>query len=170
MKNEVGNRYGKLTVVEFHHLSKSKNAYWKCICDCGLTSVTSGVNLRKGKTTSCGCIKREFFNTKHGYSDSENLYGVWEQMRSRCNNANNPRYENYGKRGIKVCEEWNDYGAFRDWAYKNGYKPAELGTPRGERMSIDRIDPNKGYSPENCRWITGSENIRHRHKCNANQR
>lgn len=168
MKNEVGNRYGKLTVVAFDHISKSKNAYWLCACDCGLTTVTSGSYLRNGHTTSCGCTKKEFFNTKHGFSDKEPLYGVWEQMRSRCNNENNPRYPTYGANGIKVCDEWNDYKTFREWSFENGYKPADKDTPKKDRMSIDRIDPKKGYSPDNCRWITVSENSQYR-KHHANQ-
>ena len=170
MRNEIGNKYGKLTVIEFHHLSKSNNAYWLCACDCGLTTVACGSYLRNGHTTSCGCTKREYFNTKHGYSDRERLYGVWEQMRSRCNNPNNPRYESYGNAGIRVCDEWNDYGAFRKWAYENGYREAPDGTPKADRPSIDRIDPAKGYCPENCRWISVSENSKRRTKCNANQR
>lgn len=169
MKNEIGNRYGKLTVVAFDHISKSKNAYWKCVCDCGLTTVTSGTYLRKGHTTSCGCTKREHFKKTHGYSDSEPLYGVWEQMRSRCNNANNPRYSTYGANGITVCKEWGNYDTFRKWAFENGYKAPGANTPRKERMSIDRIDPSKGYEPGNCRWITVSENSKYRHECHANQ-
>lgn len=169
IKSEIGKRYGKLTVVEYAG-TKNKRAMWRCVCDCGLATTVSGQNLRKGKTTSCGCVKREFFNQTHSYSDSEPLYGVWEQMRSRCNNPNNPRYKTYGAKGVTVCEEWNDYGKFREWSFANGYKVSEKGTPRGQRMSIDRIDPDKPYCPENCRWITLIENIQHRHECHANQR
>lgn len=170
MKNEVGKRYGKLTVVQFDHLSKSRNAYWLCKCDCGLTTVVCGSYLHSGHTTSCGCTKRQFFNEKHGYSDREHLYGVWEQMRSRCNNRNNPRYSTYGANGVTVCDEWNDYGAFRKWSLEHGYHDSTPDTPRGERMSIDRIDPKRGYSPDNCRWISLNDNIRYRHECHANQR
>lgn len=173
MKNEIGNRYGKLTVVEFSHVRKrgnSSNAFWLCACDCGMTTVVSGTYLRKGHTTSCGCIKRNFFNTKHGYSDREHLYGVWEQMRSRCNNPNNPRYESYGANGVRVCEEWNDYGKFREWAFDNGYHDNPPETPKKDRMSIDRINPRGDYCPENCRWVTVSENSHFRTKSHANQR
>ena len=170
MKNEAGNRYGKLTVLSFHHINKSKNAYWLCACDCGLTTVVCGSYLRSGHTTSCGCIKREFFGEKHGRSDKERLYGVWQQMRSRCNNPNNPRYKTYGEKGVSVCEEWNDYGKFRAWSYQNGYSESAPGTPKKDVLSIDRIDPNEGYSPENCRWVTISENSKHRFECHANQR
>lgn len=169
MRDETGNRYGKLTVIKFDHLNKSRNAYWLCACDCGLTTVVCGAYLHNGHTTSCGCTKREFFQTKHGHSDKERLYGVWEQMRSRCNNPNNPRYSTYGANGISVCEEWNDYEAFRRWSFANGYED-RAGLPRREHLSIDRIDPAKGYSPENCRWITVSENSMYKAKCHANQR
>lgn len=172
-KDEVGNRYGKLTVVAFSHSAGPKgrkNAFWLCACDCGTTTVVKGTNLRRGKTTSCGCVKRDYFGATHGYSDSEPLYGVWEQMRSRCNNPNNKRYKNYGALGVTVCTEWSDYGAFREWAFANGYEPAAAGAKRGERLSIDRIDPTEGYSPDNCRWVTVSDNIRYMHECHANQR
>lgn len=173
MKNEVGNRYGKLTVIEFSHVAGregGKNAYWLCACDCGFTTIVKGTYLRKGHTTSCGCAKKQFFNTKHGHSDIEHLYGVWEQMRSRCNNPNNPRYKSYGGDGITVCDEWNDYGAFRKWAFENGYHDSPPDVPKKDRMSIDRINPSKGYCPENCRWVTVSDNSHFRTKCHANQR
>lgn len=168
--DETGKRYGKLTVIGFDHLNKQHNAYWLCACDCGLTTVVSGTYLRRGHTTSCGCVKRQYICKKHGYSDKEPLYGVWEQMRSRCRNRNNPRYEHYGAKGIDLCEEWNDYGVFREWAFANGYYVVDPDTPKKDRISIDRIDPSKGYFPDNCRWITVSENSVHRRKSHANQR
>ncbi len=172
-KNEVGNRYGKLTVIAYAGSTGPngrKNACWLCACDCGLTTVVKGVNLRRGKTTSCGCEKEKFFKKTHGYSDTERLYGVWEQMRSRCNNPNNPRYKNYGAKGLTICEEWDDYAEFRRWAYSNGYAEPNAESPRGSHLSIDRIDPSKGYSPDNCRWVTSSENTHYMHMCHANQR
>ena len=170
MKDETGKRYGKLTVVAFDHVDSHKQACWLCICDCGMTTVTKGAYLRRGHTTSCGCEKRKYIRTTHGYSDSERLYSVWEQMRSRCNNPNNPRYKTYGAKGVFVCEEWNDYNVFREWAYANGYKESNPDTPRGQRMSIDRIDPTKAYCPDNCRWISVSDNNRRRFDSHANQR
>lgn len=169
MKNEIGNRYGKLTVIKYHHTNKTGNAFWLCSCDCGLSTVVCGSYLRNGHTTSCGCSAPASLSGTHGYSDKELLYGVWEQMRSRCNNANNPRYSCYGGKGITVCKEWDDYAVFREWAYKNGYKPAINGTKRGDRPSIDRINPDKGYMPSNCRWLSVSDNIRKRYECHANQ-
>ena len=168
LKDETGKRYGNLEVVSFAGV-KNRSAYWLCKCDCGLTTTVTGTYLRSGHTTSCGCTKVKYFGKKHGYGDSEKLYGVWLSMKRRCDNKNSNRYKTYGGRGIKVCSEWMDYGNFRSWAYKNGYKEAEPGTSRGQTLSIDRIDPNKDYCPENCRWITVSENNRHRFECQANQ-
>lgn len=172
MKNEIGNRYGKLVVVKFDHTNKSRNAYWLCACDCGFSTVVNGAFLRSGHTQSCGCTKNDFFGVKHGRADKEKLYGVWEQMRSRCNNPNNPRYASYGAKGISVCEEWNNYENFRKWAFANGYAESPTGTPRAEIISIDRLNPRSGYNPSNCQWITVAENSKKRKRfdCYANQR
>lgn len=152
----VGDKYGKLTVVEFDRLQNHKT-YWKCVCDCGLTVVVTGNNLRSGNTTSCGCVHREKVkrlgkaNTTHGesHSNKTRLYGIWSGMRQRCNNPNHHAYSIYGGKGVSVCEAWNDYSVFKEWATSNGYK---------DNLCIDRIDPSSGYNPENCRWITASEN------------
>lgn len=156
MVNLVGEKYGRLTVVEFVKLQKHKT-YWKCVCDCGLTVIATGNNLRSGNTKSCGCLKRERTmkmgqdNTKHGESHGNRtrLYTIWCGMRQRCTNPNREAYPLYGGKGVKVCEEWNEYSNFKEWAMANGY---------ADNLSIDRIDPSKGYYPDNCRWITPSEN------------
>lgn len=152
----IGEKYGRLTVVEFDRLQRHKT-YWKCICDCGMTVIATGNNLRSGNTKSCGCLRRElsqkqgFNNTQHGESHNNRtrLYTIWCGMRQRCSNPNRDAYKHYGGKGVTVCHEWEDYEAFKLWANKNGYSDA---------LSIDRVNPNKGYSPENCRWITPSEN------------
>jgi hypothetical protein len=108
---------------------------------------------------SCGCIKnKDKFNPayKHGASKRKNttlLYMIWLNMKQRCSNPKNKAYKYYGKQGISVYKEWLEYIIFRDWSLKNGYK---------EGLSIDRIDNKKGYHPENCRWITRSENSKNK--------
>ena len=152
----IGQKFGRLTVVEFAGVKKN-GARWKCVCDCGLTVIATGANLRNGNTKSCGCLRREMVaemghkNRKHGegHGNYTRLYSIWCGMRQRCNRPTHHAYDLYGGKGVKVCDEWNDYAVFKEWAMANGY---------ADDLSIDRIDPDKGYEPENCRWITPSEN------------
>ena len=152
----VGQKFGRLTVVEFVKLENHKT-FWKCVCDCGMTVIAKGNNLRSGNTKSCGCLHREmiqkqgYANRKHGESHSHRtrLYTIWCGMRQRCTNPNREAYPLYGGKGVTICEEWKDYPNFKEWAMANGY---------ADNLCIDRIDPSKGYSPDNCRWITASEN------------
>lgn len=156
MVDLVGEKYGRLTVVSFDRIERHKT-YWKCVCDCGLTVVVPGNNLRTGNTKSCGCMHREMMqaqgksNKRHGESHSNRtrLYTIWCGMRQRCNNPNKSAYPLYGGKGVKVCDEWNDYEAFKKWACSNGYN---------DSLCIDRINPAGDYEPVNCRWITASEN------------
>lgn len=153
----IGCKFGRLTVVEFDRLQNHKT-YWKCVCDCGLTVIATGNNLRSGNTQSCGCLRRELAqqrgkeNTEHGesHNNKTRLYGIWCGMRQRCNNPNREAYSLYGGKGVKLCEEWSSYPAFKEWAINNGY---------ADNLSIDRIDSNGNYEPSNCRWITLSENV-----------
>lgn len=152
----TGQRFGRLTVVERAENYVAPNgrqaARWVCLCDCGNKTTVVGGDLRTGRTKSCGCFEQESRylsrNIIHGGFGTK-LYNVWRGMKKRCYNPKNKFFKDYGGRGITVCDEWrDDFAKFRDWAMANGYR---------EDLSIDRIDNDKGYSPDNCKWATREE-------------
>ena len=130
--------------------------YWRFRCKyCGKEFVSAGTDFTSGKLLSCGCKRSENVskatsarNYKHGKRNTR-LYNIWTSMKQRCGNPKANEYENYGGRGITVCEEWEkDFEAFYDWALKNGY---------AHNLTIDRKDNDKGYYPDNCKWATMKE-------------
>ena len=152
IRDFTGQRFGKLTVIELtDKRTKSKNVIWKCKCDCGNTTEADSGELGSGSKKSCGCIVSErakTLNRTHG-GRNDRLYLVWMDMRRRCRDVNDHNYTNYGGRGIKVCDEWQNYPAFKEWAIKNGYNPyAER-----SKCTLDRINVNGNYEPSNCRWV-----------------
>jgi hypothetical protein len=154
----IGKKFGKFTVIERSHNNKKGAATWKCLCDCGNIKTVSGISLRNGAIKSCGCLRKMGSNLKHGHNktgEQTRTYRSWQDMKKRCLNPNNKYYYNYGERGIIICNRWLDK--------KNGY--ANFLEDMGEcpkRYQLDRIDNNKGYYKENCRWTTSKINNRNR--------
>lgn len=153
-KDLTGKRFGKLLVLkEDGHIGEK--IAWLCKCDCGNIKRINGNNLGRS-AKSCGCVKTRKLverNLIHGLHNNK-LYVVWFDMKRRCKDPRDKAYKHYGGRGISVCKEWClDFKVFYDWSQKNGYK---------DGLTLDRIDNDGNYTPDNCRWVTQKEQCRNK--------
>jgi hypothetical protein len=142
----IGNKYGKLVVIEEMPPTLLKGnrklRYAKCVCECGNEKISTWSNLKSGQVKHCGCE-----SPRHGGYGTK-IYAVWRRIHQCCFEVGYQAYKNYGQRGITVCSEWRSFPKFREWAMASGY---------AEGLSIDRINNDGNYEPNNCRWATAKE-------------
>lgn len=155
---KAGSQFGKWTVLGSAFRRGRLDWSFVVQCQCGEVAVTRFNDLAYGKSTGCKSCHARVSNYRHGgapASGVERLYGIWTMMRQRCENEDNADYRWYGAKGIEVCDEWQDYATFRQWALSNGY---------ANNLTIDREKGDGNYEPGNCQWITQSENTKKRNQ------
>lgn len=165
LRDLTGQRFGRLTVVERGENTKTRLVQWLCVCDCGSRKAIRSHNLCGGSTRSCGCLETEnqkYGSIVHGQAGKNKTpeYRAWGAARNRCFNPTNPKYADYGGRGISVCTRWGGDQGFQNFLLDMGQRPA--GT------SLDRFPNNNGnYEPCNCRWASPTDQRRNQRKCQA---
>lgn len=158
LSENIGSRFGKLTVTDVYRkeMTNGRRTFFLVTCDCGTEKEILAQNVKNGSAKSCGCISNELkarANYRHGLHKTR-IYQTYTDMKQRCLNPNNSRFHRYGGRGIAICAEWLDsFTNFYEWAMENGYT---------DKLTIERVDNDGNYCPDNCKWATMAEQLKNR--------